>query len=408
LSGPPRPGRGRSSRTGSIALRRLALVCSTGALAVYLSQRAAQGLHPTAGEWAGLCLLAALTAATAFVTVRGRDDAPHDPAAVFLVAAAIVLPVGLAPFVAIPAIVIAAVWTGTKPLLALHRIFAAALAAIVAAQLAHAVHGRASAASALLALAAAVAFTAIARSLSVAYGRLGRRRSDRVPVMPGLGTDLILALLGVGLAAIWRSEPWLTPVALLPLVLVHRSQRLGKLERQAGTDAKTGLMNMHAFGAELEAAVARSRAERRPLALVVVDLDFLREINNEHGHLVGDAVIRGISDVLRQEIRRGDLAARFGGEEFMLALPDTPADRAYRIAERIREAVADRVFQGGPSDASTRATISAGVAAFPRDAVATAELIHAADVAVMTAKTRGRNRVIDAADLAAAARLARR
>ena len=115
------------------------------------------------------------------------------------------------------------------------------------------------------------------------------------------------------------------------------------------TDAKTGLMNMHVFGGALEAALARSRAERRPLSLLVVDLDLLREINNKHGHLAGDAVITGISEILPRQIRKGDLAARFGGEEFVLALPDTPPDRALRIAERIREAVASRVFKGEPA-----------------------------------------------------------
>src|SRR5262249_9216551 len=130
--------------------------------------------------------------------------------------------------------------------------------------------------------------------------------------------------------------------------------------------------------------------------LIVADLDLLREINNKHGHLAGDAVIRGIGRVLREQLRRGDLAGRFGGEEFLVALPGTSADRAIRIAERIREAVAAQVFVAREAQATTRATIPAGVATFPRDGRTSRALLHAADLAVLQAKERGRNRVVEA------------
>jgi diguanylate cyclase (GGDEF)-like protein len=353
----------------------------------------------TGGQWAEFWLLATLAAATTFFTVRGRNDAAHDTATVFIVAAAIVLPLQFAAFVAIPACLVAALWQHARPFLFLHRVFAGSLATLAASAIAHAGHEQPTASRAALLIGAALAYCTTARALDVGFGRLSRARSLRVSAFDGLGTDLVLASLGVGLASLWGSDPWRIPLALAPLILVHRSQRLPKLEQQAETDAKTGLMNMHVFGKALEAALTRARAERRPLSLVVVDLDLLREINNKHGHLVGDAVLTGISDVLRQQIRKGDLAARFGGEEFMLALPDTAPDRALRIAERIREAVASRVFKGEPAGPAARATVSAGVASFPRDAATARALIHAADLAVMAAKTRGRNRVVDAAEL---------
>ena len=360
--------------------------------------------HSTLSLWAQFWLLALLTAATVFAGGRLRETAAPDTATVFLVAAAIALPVGFAPFVAIPACVVAALWRHATPFLFLHQAFTTALATLAAAEIAHTTHDAPTATRATLLAAAALAFCATARGLDAAFARLARSRRLRAPATDGIVNDLVLASLGVVLGSIWSADPWRIPLALAPLVLVHRLQRLPTLQQQAGTDAKTGLMNMHVFGEALDSALARARAEQRPLSLVVIDLDLLREINNEHGHLVGDAVIKGISDVLRQQIRKGDLAARFGGEEFMLALPDTPLDRALRIAERIREAVAGRVFKAEPLGPATRATLSAGVAAFPHDATTTKALIHAADVAVMAAKARGRNRVVDAAELPASSR----
>ena len=397
----PRARRDRAAGAPNVAWRRVVFVCSTGALAISSAQLATRTWQATGGQWAEFWLLATLAAATVFFTVRGRNDTVHDTATVFLVAAAIVLPLEFAPFAAIPACLIATLWRRARPFLFLHRTFATSLAMLAASAIAHAGREQPTGSRAALLLGAALAYCATARALDVGFGQLSRRRSLRVPAFDGLGTDLVLASLGVGLASLWGSDPWRIPLALAPLILVHRLQRLPKLEQQAVTDAKTGLMNMHVFGGALEAALARSRAERRPLSLLVVDLDLLREINNKHGHLVGDAVITGISEVLRRQIRKGDLAARFGGEEFVLALPDTPPDRALRIAERIREAVATRVFMGEPAGPATRATLSAGVAAYPRDATTTRALIHAADLAVMAAKARGRNRVVDAAELGA-------
>jgi diguanylate cyclase (GGDEF)-like protein len=383
-----------------VAWKRVAFVCSTGAAAVATAALATAHSTATLSQWGQFWLLVVLTAASVFLGVRTRS-AP-ETATVFLVAAAIVLPLGFAPFVALPACLVAALWQRTPPFVFLHRAFAAELATVGAAAIAHAAPGRATVAGAALAAAAAVAFCAVSRALETGFGRLSVSRRLRVPLVDGLENQLVLALLGAGLASLWVGDPWRAPLALAPLVLFQRLERLPTLEQQALTDAKTGLMNMHVFDDALAAAVARAHVERRPLSLVVIDLDFLREINNEHGHLVGDAVIKGISDVLRQQIRKGDLAARFGGEEFMLALPDTPPDRAARIAERIREAVASRVYRGEPTGPATRATLSAGVAAFPRDAQTTKALIHAADLAVMAAKARGRNRVVDAADAPAA------
>jgi diguanylate cyclase (GGDEF)-like protein len=378
-------------------LRRLALEGATCALLLALLPVALDRSHPRPVDWVALCLLGVLACASDLVGARVRADPARSTAPVFLVAAAIVLPPGLAPFVAL-AVALPALRSGAV-LSERQRLLTPFLATLAASAVAHLGGAKSGPAGAGIVLVSAGVFLAVTACVAAVQARLDRRRLDLAEVLGGVGRDGVLALLGVTLAVLWRSDPWLAPLALLPLVLVERAQSVALLVRQAQTDAKTGLMNMHAFGAALEAELARSRALRRPLSLVVLDLDLLREINNRHGHLVGDAVIRGISDVLRQELRRGDLAARFGGEEFMVALPNTSPDRAFRIAERIREAVAETVFSGGPSETTTRATISAGVAAFPRDAAAASALVHAADLAVIAAKTRGRNRTVDASRL---------
>jgi diguanylate cyclase (GGDEF)-like protein/putative nucleotidyltransferase with HDIG domain len=128
----------------------------------------------------------------------------------------------------------------------------------------------------------------------------------------------------------------------------------------------------------------------------MADLDLLRDINNTYGHLAGDAVLQGIAEVFRSHLRHYDVPARFGGEEFAILLPETPPEQAFEIAERIRRTVAASAFDVETSSEPIRATVSIGIAAYPRDGSDTNELIHQADLAVYRAKLQGRNRVLDA------------
>jgi diguanylate cyclase (GGDEF)-like protein len=128
----------------------------------------------------------------------------------------------------------------------------------------------------------------------------------------------------------------------------------------------------------------------------MVDLDHLREINNAHGHLAGDVVIRGIAEVFREELRRYDVPARFGGDEFCILLPETPPGEAARIAERIRSAIADRVFIAEGTSDPLRVTVSIGLATSPEDATTRQELVHQADLAAYRAKAEGGNRSVSA------------
>jgi diguanylate cyclase (GGDEF)-like protein/putative nucleotidyltransferase with HDIG domain len=213
---------------------------------------------------------------------------------------------------------------------------------------------------------------------------------------PSLSTDLVLAMLGVATAAFWLDNPWLIAFAVAPLLLIHRSLSVPRLQEEARVDAKTGLFNARHFAVALDEELTRAARFDRPLSLVMADLDLLRDINNTYGHLAGDAVLQGIAEVFRAQLRHYDVPARFGGEEFAILLPETPPDQAFEIAERIRRSVAASSFDVETSSEPIRATVSIGIAAYPRDGVDANELIHQADLAVYRAKLQGRNRVLDA------------
>ena len=115
----------------------------------------------------------------------------------------------------------------------------------------------------------------------------------------------------------------------------------------------------------MQEELGRAQRFQRPMALIMADLDLLRDINNTYGHLAGDAVLRGVAEVFRQQLRHYDVPARFGGEEFSILLPETPPEQAFEIADRIRRAVAARLFEVETSSEPIRATISMGVAALP-------------------------------------------
>src|SRR5205085_7010566 len=191
---------------------------------------------------------------------------------------------------------------------------------------------------------------------------------------------------GVAVASLWSSNPWLLPLALAPILLINRSLAVPALQQQARVDPKTGLFNARHFAAALADELSRAERFDRPASLLMCDLDLLRDINNEHGHLAGDAVLRGVAGVFREELRHYDIPARFGGEEFSILLPETGATQALEIADRIRRTLAARRFQVETSTEPVRATISIGVAVFPTDATSADELIHEADLAVYRAK----------------------
>ena len=173
---------------------------------------------------------------------------------------------------------------------------------------------------------------------------------------------------------------------------VENARRFEREARAARTDALTGLGHHGALMERLAGAVAESRASARPLSLVMIDLDNFKGVNDRLGHLAGDALLAGLSERLRTHLRSGELAFRYGGEEFSLVLPGVDTAAAQAIAERIRRAVADEPFAVADGQ-SLRVTCSLGVVRL-RPEMNVLSLVDAADQALLDAKRTGKNRVV--------------
>ncbi|MBW3536136.1 MAG: GGDEF domain-containing protein, partial [Gemmatimonadetes bacterium] len=166
-----------------------------------------------------------------------------------------------------------------------------------------------------------------------------------------------------------------------------------ELERLANTDVLTGLANRRRFMAALETEIERARRYGRAFALVLLDLDRFKLVNDTHGHATGDQVLRSIGPVLREASRDIDVPARLGGEELAMLLPETTADGARALAERLRHGIA-RQRHESPTGTSFSVTASLGVAVFGPGQDDAEALLHAADEALYAAKDGGRNRVV--------------
>lgn len=167
-----------------------------------------------------------------------------------------------------------------------------------------------------------------------------------------------------------------------------------RLEEMAITDELTGLYNRRYFWEELKAEFVRTLRFRLDLSCLMIDLDFFKEVNDRHGHRVGDRVLRDLARLLRENCREPDTLSRFGGEEFVAILPQTDAKGALVQAERLRRQVESRSFPADPGQA-LKLTISIGVASYPDDRITEIEdLVKIADDALYLSKQQGRNRII--------------
>jgi diguanylate cyclase (GGDEF)-like protein len=184
-----------------------------------------------------------------------------------------------------------------------------------------------------------------------------------------------------------RLAQWLAAQAAIALenARLHRA-----VERQAVTDDLTGLANRRRFGESLGLEVSRAERFDGSVALVLADLDDFKRVNDRYGHQIGDEVLRRFADLMRESVREFDLAARHGGEEFALLLPETDLDGGVRLAERLAAALRAQRFSAR-GEAFT-VTSSFGVAAFPA-APSAQELMLTADRALYEAKREGKNRV---------------
>ncbi len=163
-----------------------------------------------------------------------------------------------------------------------------------------------------------------------------------------------------------------------------------ELERLSRTDGLTGLPNRRHLMETLEKEARRAKRNGRPFTLLMIDVDHFKQYNDAFGHLAGDEVLKRLAAVLLAAIRGADYAARYGGEEFTVVLPETPMDGALKLAERIRERMAEETFGAKGS----RVTLSIGLGEFPSDGDSPEAVIDRADGALYRAKEWGRNRVV--------------
>ncbi len=161
----------------------------------------------------------------------------------------------------------------------------------------------------------------------------------------------------------------------------------------AVTDELTGLYNRRYFDRHLSLMLDKAREQDRDMAVMLIDMDFFKSVNDTHGHDIGDAVLREFALRLRRNIRGVDLACRFGGEEFVVLMPDTDYRQAQGVAERVRMSVAERSFETGAGSSLT-VTVSVGVALNEHDSDTPETILKRADVALYRAKREGRNRVV--------------
>jgi len=168
------------------------------------------------------------------------------------------------------------------------------------------------------------------------------------------------------------------------------------LQELAIRDELTGLYNRREFGRALAQEVARTTRTARPLSLLVLDIDHFKAVNDRHGHEAGDRVLQGVARVVMESVRSLDRAARFGGEELVVLLPETPASEALCVAERLRRRIAAARFGSAVTGADLGVTVSIGVATYPVDCAGADELFCAADRALYDAKRSGRNRCVPA------------
>ena len=177
-------------------------------------------------------------------------------------------------------------------------------------------------------------------------------------------------------------------ILLSNLFWIAKLRRANKqLKISSQTDALTGLFNRRHFDTIFDKEIARARRFSHPLSVVLMDVDFFKKINDELGHLMGDQILIEVAQLIRQQIRGIDTACRWGGEEFLVICPETSAEQAALLAERILQAIRSHAFSS-----QRPLTLSAGVACLQQDEAEDA-LLHRADEALYQSKHGGRNQI---------------
>ncbi|HEU5030661.1 MAG TPA: GGDEF domain-containing protein [Spirillospora sp.] len=203
--------------------------------------------------------------------------------------------------------------------------------------------------------------------------------------------DVVELCVGILVAITSALTLGLLVLALPPVMLLQRSLMHQQLQAAARTDAKTGLLNAAAWQREADTELSRAQRTHDALALLLIDIDHFKRVNDTHGHLIGDQVLVGVASTLCHQLRDYDVVGRFGGEEFVVLLPGADTVEACRVAERLRGRV--RRLAVPAEEGTVTVTVSVGVALFRTHGEDLIELLAAADLALYRAKESGRDRV---------------
>ncbi|WP_221760886.1 diguanylate cyclase [Kibdelosporangium aridum] len=215
--------------------------------------------------------------------------------------------------------------------------------------------------------------------------------SDQLVVAAALG-------LGIAVGALEASNPWVVPVLMVTVLALHRDLLLPQYQRQARTDDKTGLAAPTFWSQVVDAELRRAQLVGGNVGVLMMDVDKFSEINNSYGHPAGDQALQAVVRVVRSEIRRGDLAARWGGDELAVVLPGTSSAELLSVGERIRLRLAHTPVsithaKTGKTLVLDGIRVSMGAAVYPDSGVDVDRLVLAADAALLAAKEAGRNQI---------------
>ncbi len=221
------------------------------------------------------------------------------------------------------------------------------------------------------------------------------RVRDVVATREGILNDLaeLCAAALVTVAIFW--SPFSVVLALPLVIVLQRSSLHTQLLSDLRLDTKTGLLNAGTWRKEASAEVNRANRTRGRIAVALIDIDFLKTFNDEYGHLAGDNALAMVAGLLRSVLRADDVAGRFGGDEFAVLFPQTDADHAHAVMQRLRAQIAStgispEVESGDPR---LHCTVSVGLAALPGEAGSLTDILALADSALYQAKNAGRDRV---------------
>ncbi|HEX4324430.1 MAG TPA: GGDEF domain-containing protein [Gaiellaceae bacterium] len=243
----------------------------------------------------------------------------------------------------------------------------------------------------VVASAAAVTFVFVNHALLARMLRLARGHdlsASGLFTFDGLIEDGVVALVGVGVAFVLLNSWALAVVVAVPLVLIQRALALPTLREQALSDHKTGLLNSRGIDQPARGEFARARRLGRALSVLLCDVDDMRGINNNYGHLEGDAALAAVAAAFRAELRAYDLCARFGGDEFLVVLPETDEAEAVAVAGRIQAWLADHPLS--TRDGKVAVGVSIGVGTLHEGEPEIGTLMSRADAAMYAEKHAGR------------------